>query len=125
LTSLLVDTHALLWWRSDEGRLGSSALQAMEDVATPLYLSAASIWELEIKRAKGKLEAPEDLLETTRQRGFAELAVLSPHAIIAARLPPYHGDPFDRMLIAQAQRENLTIVTNDRRIAAYDVPVLW
>lgn len=125
MISLLVDTHALLWWRSDEGRLGSSVLAAMEDVATPLYFSAASIWEIEIKRAKGKLDAPEDLLETTRQRGFAELAVLSPHAIIAARLPPHHGDPFDRMLVAQAQRENLTIVTNDRRITAYDVPVLW
>lgn len=97
----------------------------MEDVTTPLYFSAASIWELEIKRAKGKLDAPDDLFETTRQRGFAELAVLSLHAIIAARLPPHHGDPFDRMLVAQAQRENLTIVTNDRCIAAYDVPVLW
>ena len=125
MTSLLIDTHALLWWRSDERRLGNLALEAMEDAATPLYFSAASIWEVEIKRAKGKLNAPEDLLETTRQRGFAELAVLSPHAIIAARLPAHHGDPFDRMLVAQAQREKLTIVTNDRHIAAYDVPVLW
>ena len=85
----------------------------------------ASIWEIAIKRASGKLDVPEDLLDTIEQRGFIELPVLSHHAIIAGALPPHHNDPFDRMLVAQAQSENLTLITNDERIAAYDVPVLW
>ena len=90
-----------------------------------LFFSAASIWEIAIKRAQGKLDAPSDLLDTMEQRGFAELPVLSCHAVIAGALPPHHRDPFDRMIVAQAQSEGLTVVSSDARIAAYDVPVLW
>jgi PIN domain nuclease of toxin-antitoxin system len=97
----------------------------MENPDLPLFFSAASIWEIAIKRATGKLDAPEDLLDKMEERGFIELPVRSSHAIIAGALPPNHGDPFDRMLVAQAQSEGLTIVTNDERIAAYDVTVLW
>jgi PIN domain nuclease of toxin-antitoxin system len=125
LTSLLADTHTLLWWRGDELRLSRVALAAMEDVSSPLFFSAASIWEIEIKRAKDKLDVPDGLLDTMRQRGFAELPVLSRHAVVAGRLPAHHGDPFDRMLVAQAQCEGLTVVTADTRISAYDVPTLW
>ena len=97
----------------------------MENPDVSLFYSAASIWEIAIKRAQGKLNAPEDLLDTMEQRGFIELPVLSGHAIVAGALPPHHRDPFDRMIVAQAQSEGLTVVTRDERIAAYDVPVLW
>jgi PIN domain nuclease of toxin-antitoxin system len=125
LTSLLVDSHALLWWRGDHRRLSVRAHEAIEDPDISLFFSAASIWEIAIKRAQGKLKTPGDLLETMEQRGFVELPVLSRHAIRAGALPPLHGDPFDRMIVAQAQSEGLTVVTRDPRIAAYDVPVLW
>jgi PIN domain nuclease of toxin-antitoxin system len=91
----------------------------------PAYVSAASVWELAIKRASGKLKAPDDLLEQIAVAKFGELGVTFEHAMRAGALPPHHGDPFDRMLVAQAQSEKLTLVTNDARIAAYDVPVLW
>jgi PIN domain nuclease of toxin-antitoxin system len=88
-------------------------------------VSAASVWEIAIKRASGKLKAPDDLLEQVAVARFAALGITFEHATLAGELPPHHGDPFDRMLIAQAQIENLTLVTGDARIAAYDVPVLW
>lgn len=125
MTALLVDSHALLWWRGDHRRLGAQAHAAMEDPDVSLFFSAASIWEIAIKRAQGKLKAPGDLLDTMAERGFVELPVLSRHAILAGALPPLHGDPFDRMIVAQAQSEGFTVVTRDPRIAAYDVPVLW
>ncbi len=91
----------------------------------PLFFSAASIWEIAIKRASGKLDVPNDLLDTMEERGFIELPVRSSHALIAGALPPHHRDPFDRMLVAQAQSEGFTLISGDERIAAYDVPVLW
>jgi PIN domain nuclease of toxin-antitoxin system len=97
----------------------------MEDGRRPLFFSAASVWEIAIKRAKGKLEVPDLLLDTMQEQGFAELKVSSRHAVRAGSLPPHHRDPFDRMLVAQAQSEGLTIVTLDPDIGAYDVPVLW
>ena len=97
----------------------------MEDPEITLFFSAASIWEIAIKRAQGKLEVPDSLLDTMSEHGFAELPVLSVHGIRAGALPPHHQDPFDRMIVAQAQNEGLTVVTRDRQIAAYDVPVLW
>jgi PIN domain nuclease of toxin-antitoxin system len=90
-----------------------------------LFFSAASIWEMAIKQAKGKLGVPDNLLDTMAQRGFVELPVLSHDALRAGALPPHHGDPFDRMIVAQAQSGGLTVVTRDERIAAYGVPVLW
>jgi PIN domain nuclease of toxin-antitoxin system len=125
LSGLLVDTHALLWWRSDYSRLSSRAYEAIADGETSLFFSAASIWEISIKQALGKLDAPENLLDTMAERGFVELPVLSRHGIVAGSLPQHHRDPFDRMIVAQAQSEKLAVVTNDDRIAAYDVPVLW
>ena len=97
----------------------------MENPDTPLFFSAASIWEVAIKRAQDKLDVPDNLLDTMEQRGFVELQVSARHGLIAGALPPHHRDPFDRMLVAQAQREGLTLVTHDERIRAYDVPVLW
>jgi PIN domain nuclease of toxin-antitoxin system len=97
----------------------------MENPDVSLFFSAASIWEIAIKRASGKLNVPTNLLDSMEQRGFTELPVRSSHAIIAGALPPHHGDPFDRMIVAQAQSEGLTVVTRAEWIAAYDVPVLW
>lgn len=125
MTSLLVDTHALLWWRGEHRRLSARAHEAIGNPDASLYFSAASIWEIAIKRAQGNLDVPEDLLDTMEQRGFVELPVSARHGLIAGALPPHHRDPFDRMLVAQAQSEGFTLVTNDERIAAYDVPVLW
>jgi len=125
LTRLLVDTHVLLWWRGDSHRISAGVREALANPDLPLFFSAASIWEIAIKRAQGKLSVPENLLDTMEERGFLELPVVSRHAIRAGALPAHHGDPFDRMIVAQAQTEGLTVVTNDARIAAYDVPVLW
>jgi PIN domain nuclease of toxin-antitoxin system len=125
LSGLLADTHTLLWWRADYSRLSPKAYEAIADPSTPLFFSAASIWEISIKRAAGKLEVPRNLLDTMRARGFVEIPVLSSHGIVAGSLPQHHRDPFDRMIVAQAQSERLTVVTRDQRIAAYDVPVLW
>ena len=125
MTRLLVDTHVLLWWRGDSHRISAGVREALANPDLPLFFSAASIWEIAIKRAQGKLSVPENLLDTMEERGFLELPVVSRHAIRAGALPAHHGDPFDRMIVAQAQTEGLTVVTNDARIAAYDVPVLW
>ncbi len=91
-----------------------------------MLFSVASVWELAIKQAQGKLDLPEGLLlDALADEGFIELAISSTQALIAGALPPHHRDPFDRMLVAQALSERLTLVTNDERITAYDVPVLW
>lgn len=125
MSALLLDTHVLLWWRGDYRRISVRAREAIADPGHVLFFSAASIWEMAIKHAAGKLKMPADVLDTFEQRGFTELRMSSRQGLIAGALPPHHGDPFDRMLVAQAQSEKLTLVTNDARIAAYDVPVLW
>ncbi len=89
-----------------------------------MSVSAATFWELAIKQSLGKLKSPKDLFETVDQTGFAMLDVTARHAIAVADLPLHHRDPFDRLLVAQAQLEGLTIVTRDRRLPKYDVPVL-
>lgn len=125
MTPLLLDTHALLWSVGDEDRLSPATHEILSAGAVPAYVSAASIWEIAIKRASGKLDVPGNLMDEVAAARFIELGVTFEHAIIAGALPPHHRDPFDRMIVAQAQTEGLTVVTCDQRIAAYDVPVLW
>lgn len=125
MSPLLLDSHVLLWARGAPGKLSDEARCAVEDGARAVFFSSASIWELAIKQAKGKLDLPDRLVESTIERGFTELPIRSRHARLAGALPLHHNDPFDRMLVAQAQAERLTLVTSDPRIAAYDVPVLW
>lgn len=120
---LLLDTHVLLWWALDE-RVAPAALDAITAPENDLVVSAASIWEAEIKAAAGRLELTLQFAESARERGCDELPVTFEHAVQAAHLPRHHADPFDRMLIAQARIEGLTIVTRDARFSAYDVPVL-
>jgi PIN domain nuclease of toxin-antitoxin system len=121
--SLLLDTHVVLWWLTDDPTL-SEDVKTMLDHEPDIYVSPATIWEVTIKRAIGKLQAPTDLPEQIRDSGFRELPIMARHAIAAGRLPPVHRDPFDRMLVAQAQCEALTLVTRDAEIQKYDVSVL-
>lgn len=121
---LLLDTHILLWALLDDPALGASRRAALEDPGSALYLSAASIWEISIKRALGKLDVPDTVFDTATQGGCQPLPILWPHAQAAGELPAHHNDPFDRMLIAQAQIEGMTLLTADRAFAAYDVPTL-
>ncbi len=121
---LLLDTHALLWVLDDDAALEESARSAIVDPRNDVFVSAVSMWEISIKRSLGKLKAPEELLSTVAASGFRELPVTFVHADQAGGLPPHHRDPFDRMLVAQAQMEGLTIVTHDSVIAKYGVRIL-
>ncbi len=125
MTAVLADTHALLWWLADDRRLSSRARSVIEAGEVPVHFSAASVWEAEIKAAVGKLVLPGELLGALEADGFLEIAIAARHASEAARLPPLHRDPFDRMIAAQARLEDLTVITRDPKIADYHVPVLW
>jgi len=120
---LLLDTHALLWWLADES-LTDQARDAIADPANLVMVSAASAWEISIKKALGMLTAPDDLERQVHESGFTPLPISMAHGTAAGQLPRRHDDPFDRMLIAQAFAEGLTIVTHDKRFAEYEVAVL-
>jgi PIN domain nuclease of toxin-antitoxin system len=120
---LLVDTHVVIWWLADDAAL-SDDIKAKLDHEPDVFLSAATVWEVAIKHAIGKLKEPADLPERIRDSGFRELPITSQHALAAGRLPLIHRDPFDRMLVAQARCEDLTLVTRDPEILKYDVSLL-
>jgi PIN domain nuclease of toxin-antitoxin system len=121
---LLLDAHVLLWALGEHARLSPSTREAIRSPSSGVWVSSATVWEIEIKRATGRLDASDRLLEKIVESGFDELAVTFAHATAAGRLPPHHGDPFDRMLVAQAQLEGLTIVSDDARIGSYQVAVM-
>lgn len=121
---ILLDTHVALWWLADRPRLSSEASTAIAD-ADVAYVSVVSAWEIAIKVSVGKLRIPGPFEEGIVENGFSRLPLTFPHVAALAELPFHHRDPFDRMLIAQARRENLTIVTADRRFEQYDVSILW
>ena len=121
---LLLDAHALLWWLTDDPRLSEPAKRSLEGPANDVVVSAVSLWELEIKRVNGRLDAPDDLLSAIDESEISSLPVTGTDAIAAARLPMHHRDPFDRMLVALAQRLDAVVVTRDRTFGAYDVKVL-
>jgi PIN domain nuclease of toxin-antitoxin system len=122
---LLLDTHALLALLSSDYPLSSQAEEAMERTDAQLLVSVVSVWEIAIKRAIGKLEAPEDLLARIDETETEMLTITASHANATGELPLHHDDPFDRLLIAQAKLEGCAIVTRDRAFAAYGVPVVW
>ncbi|MGC7846518.1 type II toxin-antitoxin system VapC family toxin [Desulforudis sp. 1088] len=126
---VLLDTHAFLWWIADDPRLSSKARSIISNGNNTLFLSAASGWEMTIKTRLGKLELPDDFKEFIAEQlvinGIDSLPVQMRHALHIHTLPPLHQDPFDRMLIAQAQLEDLPILTADPQIAQYRVEVLW
>lgn len=119
---LLLDTHVFLWWRGEPTRLSQQARSRIAE-ADVVFVSAASAWEAGIKMALGRLELPEPVEAGVAASGFEKLPISFSHAERAAALPPHHGDPFDRMLVAQAQVEDLTLVTHDR-LEAYEVEIL-
>lgn len=121
---LLLDTNALLWSLSGPSLLAPAARDAIEDSRSDVFVSPVSAWEVAIKRAKGKLAGSGDLAAEIEHARFVPLPITIAHALAAGALPPHHRDPFDRMLIAQAQLEGLTIVTRDPVFADYGVPVL-
>jgi PIN domain nuclease of toxin-antitoxin system len=121
---LLLDAHAVLWWLADDPVLLPSARSAIADPATEVLVSAATIWEIEIKRALGKVDAPTGLVSTIDQAGFGVLPITGADAERAAGLPPHHRDPFDRMLVAQAARVGALVVSRDPAFDAYDVDIL-
>lgn len=123
--NLLLDSHTLLWWLHAPERLQTKTFQLIEGAGNTVFYSAASVWELELKAAAGKLFLPVDWLEGIRQSEFQELPVRSVEAKRSAHLPRHHRDPFDRLLIAQALEHGLHIATRDRIIEAYGVPVLY
>ena len=116
---LLVDTHVFLWWFADDRRLSAAERGAIRDAANEVYLSAASVWEIAIKKALGRLRVPEPVSAAALPLGFEPLLITFEHAEATAQLPPLHCDPFDRMLVAQATVESLTLVTRDPSIRSY------
>ena len=120
---LLLDSHVALWWLADSPDLGPVA-RAEITSASEVFFSPASLWELGIKKALGRLQMPDGFADELLQSGFRELAITSIHAASAAALPPHHRDPFDRMLNAQANAEALTLVTADEGLSAYEVATL-
>ncbi len=121
--SLLLDTHVVLWWLTDDSTLAAEIKERL-DHEPDVYVSPATIWEVAIKQSIGKLDKPADLPERIRDSGFRHLNITVEHGIVAGRLPLIHRDPFDRMLIAQAQVEQLTLVTRDAEIPKYAVDTL-
>jgi PIN domain nuclease of toxin-antitoxin system len=122
---ILPDSHALLWLLKDSPRLSVRARELMIDDDNPFLFSAAAVWEIRIKQALGKLEHVQDAFEVFEEVGVTPLPITYAHAEAAAALPLHHRDPFDRMLVAQAQLEDAVIVTADPAFAAYDVRTAW
>ncbi|GAA4656894.1 type II toxin-antitoxin system VapC family toxin [Streptomyces chumphonensis] len=120
---LLLDTHVVLWWLDDSPEL-SGEIKDMLDIEPGVYVSAVTPWEIAIKQSLGKLSGVDDLAERARDTQFTGLPITAGHGVRAGRLPGHHRDPFDRLLVAQAQIEGLTLVTRDRWIRQYDVQVM-
>jgi PIN domain nuclease of toxin-antitoxin system len=121
---LLLDTHVFLWWSDDDRRLRSGVRDVIL-AADRICVSVASAWEVAIKSALGKLAVGVPFEQAIDINGFDKLVIDFRHAAAVTELPPHHGDPFDRMLIAQARVEGLTLVTHDRKFEPYPVHVLW
>jgi PIN domain nuclease of toxin-antitoxin system len=121
---LLLDTHVILWWQTDDRRLGAEARRAIA-TADLVWVSAASGWEASIKAALGRLRLDEPFPLLVRTNDFTELPVTLAHTARLAALPPHHPDPFDRLLVAQAMEEGATLITHDRAFEPYGVAVLW
>jgi PIN domain nuclease of toxin-antitoxin system len=119
---LLLDTHVLLWWLENPKQLSKPAKKAIENGGNPVYVSAAVAWEIAVKKALGKLDAPDDLEGAIAANRFLPLPITIPHALAVLSLPNHHRDPFDRLLIAQALHEGFRLVTRDAEIAKYPVP---
>ena len=126
--NLLIDTHVLLWWLSAPERITQRAANSLHTPENRVYVSAAVAWEIAIKSNLGKLQAEKVLSDLPRilfDRGFLRLAISVDHALRAGVLPRHHNDPFDRMLVAQAQALNCPIISADARFDSYGVRRIW
>lgn len=125
MNRLLLDTHAFLWWLAESPKLRQEARTAISDATALVHVSAVSIWEITIKARLGRLEpGTERIDQEITANGFIELPISAYHALVAGKLPPHHNDPFDRLLIAQAQVENLVVVTHDKIFSDYGVSIV-
>ena len=126
---ILIDTHVWLWLNGAVERLSAEALETLSSPETAVYLSAASVWEIGIKFATGRLVLPlapeEYIVSRLAENGISPLPIHQEHALRAASLPPHHRDPFDRMLVAQAKVEGFKLMTVDRILAEYEVEIFW
>ncbi|MFE3516816.1 type II toxin-antitoxin system VapC family toxin [Streptomyces sp. NPDC059166] len=120
---ILLDTHVVLWWLNASPELPEDTRELLR-TESDVFVSAATPWEIAIKQSLGRLEGSPYLAERARDMQFRPLPITAEHGVEAGRLPPLHRDPFDRVLVAQARTEGLTIVTRDKWIPQYDVPVL-
>lgn len=127
--NILLDTHTFLWWITDDSRLSDVARNVIADSGNNLFWSSASSWEVAIKNKLGRLPLPEEprkfISEELQKNRIEPLPIIDEHAFHAAELPSHHKDPFDRMLIAQAQTESFTLLSCDSCFALYDVDVRW
>ena len=123
MSALLLDTEALIWWDSNDPRLGGNARAAIQD-ASDVFVSSASAWEIVIKSALGKLQTKRQPTKAVAESGFRQLAFTFEHAEAVRTLPAHHSDPFDRIIIATAKVEDCVIVTSDEKFRRYDVEVL-
>jgi len=120
----LLDTHVLLWWLADLPRLSTEAREVIENESNALMVSAASIWEMSIKRTLGRLDFPNNLPEVLADANIDVLPITIEHTLAIGELPMHHHDPFDRMLIAQARVEGVTLISADPRFTQYDIAVI-
>ena len=122
--NLLLDTHTLIWSLENNPTLSKAARDAITDGENMVFVSPASVWEIGIKKALGKLQTPDNLLEEIQLHRFTQLPINFEHAELAGKLPDIHKDPFDRMLIAQSIHEKLTLVSRDGVFDQYDVKLI-
>jgi PIN domain nuclease of toxin-antitoxin system len=126
---VLMDTHTFLWWNTEDPLLSVHAKEIIADGQNEIFLSAASVWEIVIKTAKGRLVLPESPAQYISSRmslyRFRSLPIQISHAMHVYELPPYHNDPFDRILIAQSRLESLPMLTKDEDILRYDLETIW
>lgn len=126
---LLLDTHAFIWWATDDSRVSGRARDALADPAAPVFLSVVTPWEMTIKHAIGRLELTDEprslVYAQIARHGYQVLDVALDHVLGVGDLPRHHDDPFDRLLVAQARAERMALVSSDAVFDRYDLPVLW
>jgi PIN domain nuclease of toxin-antitoxin system len=125
VTTLLLDTHALLWWLAGDDRLPAAVRILLEDPRNSALVSAASAWEISIKTKLGKLQSPSGLLEAADQTGLRWVPITPEEAYEAGQLPMHHRDPFDRLLVAQASAHSARLISRDQRLDLYGVDRVW
>ena len=120
---LLLDTHTLIWWLKNDPTLFQGAKKAISNSNNLVFVSAASAWEIAIKKSLGKLDAPDDLETQIKNHNFQSLPITITHGIVVGKLPWHHKDPFDRIIITQAICESMTIITRDKKFSLYNISV--